>query len=333
MRVVLQAAGLGALRSADLDLGPGRYVVLSSEPGTLPALTALLAGRAAPRRGRVLLDGVAPASAPALRRRVAAVFEDEGLPPASSVLAGVELALSLRGQDRARGRALLASAGLEHLAALAPAALTARDLRAVALALALAHDQAALLVLHEPLSSSLSRQALLEGLERHTLRGATIVSTTASSADAAALGGEWLSIELGRLAASAPPRLGAGPWQQVVVACADSPALARALHDGALGLAVEVGVEPGTLRVTGSALDATVSEVIRLARERELEIFRIEPIAPPVEVLLAARAGFARGAYEAARVAALGATAPQVASAPPTTSATAQDAPPPGAST
>lgn len=309
MRAVLHAAAWGALRSADLDLAPGRYVVLSNEPGTLQAFTALLSGREAPRSGNVLLDGQPPASTPALRRRIAAVFEDENLPPAATVLRAVEEALSLRGDATSLARAVLAAAELEHLAELRPAALAERDLRALALALALAHDRAELFVLHEPLSCSFPRRALLEALERHTLRGATIVATTASSADASTLGGEWLCIELGRLRVSAPPRLGAGPWQRVVVACSDAAALARALHDSPRGLAIELGVEPGTVNVTGIALDVTVHEVIRLARERELEISRIEPLAPPVEALLAARAGFARGAYEAARAFALG-TAP-----------------------
>lgn len=329
MRVVLQGAALGALRGADLDLARGRYVVLSNEPGTLEALASLLSGREAPRSGHVLLDGSAPARSPGLRRRVAAVFADESLPPAATTRGAVEQALALRGQASSLARTVLAEAELAHLLDVAPGALAERDLRAVALALALSHDGAELLVLHEPLTTSFPRRALLEALEQCTLRGATIIVTTASSADAITLGGEWLCVELGRLRAAAPPRLGAGPWQRVVVACTNVAELSRALHDSPLGLAVELGVEPGTVNVTGSALDVTVREVIAISRARGLELTRLEPVAPPVEALLAARAGFARGAYEAARIAALGvppATAalpPSVAPLPPNEAPTA----------
>jgi ABC-type nitrate/sulfonate/bicarbonate transport system ATPase subunit len=333
MRVVLQSAALGALRGADLDLAPGRYVVLSNEPGTLEALLALLSGREPPRSGRVLLDGNAPARTPSLRRRIAAVFEDESLPPAATTLGAVERALALRGQASSLARAALAGAELAHLSDVNPGALAERDVRAVALALALAHDGAELLLLHEPLTTAFPRRALLEALEQRTLQGATIIVTTASSADAVTLGGEWLCVELGRLRAAAPPRLGVGPWQRVVVACSNAAELARALHDSPLGLAVELGVEPGTVNVTGSALDVTVRELIALSRARGLELTRIEPVAPPVEALLAARAGFARGAYEAARIAALGVPpVPPAALAPSAAPSPLNDAPavPPG---
>jgi hypothetical protein len=62
--------------------------------------------------------------------------------------------------------------------------------------------------------------------------------------------------------------------------------------------------------VTGPALDVTVREVVALARRHGLEIQRIEAAVPPVEALLAARAGFARGAYEASRNSALGGVTP-----------------------
>jgi hypothetical protein len=47
-----------------------------------------------------------------------------------------------------------------------------------------------------------------------------------------------------------------------------------------------------------------------LARKHAIEIQRIEAAVPPVEALMAARAGFARGAYEASRAAALAPAVP-----------------------
>src|SRR4051812_23234411 len=77
MRAELHAAALGQLRGADLELTPGRYVVLASEREPLWSLVALLAGREPPRTGRALLDGVPAFGSPATRRKLAALFHDE----------------------------------------------------------------------------------------------------------------------------------------------------------------------------------------------------------------------------------------------------------------
>jgi ABC-type thiamine transport system ATPase subunit len=314
MRAVMQAAALSALRGADLELSPGRYVVLSNEREPLRELSSLLSGRETPRSGRVLLDGAAPAGQPALRRKIAALLSDEGLPPGQTVQASVTQALAARGETAgARAATLLSDAGLEHLVGLAPRSLGQRELRSVALALALAHDTAELFVLHEPLATYVPVAFTLARLDAHTARGAIVVCTTTSPADATALGGSWLCVELGRVRASAgaAPRLGAGPWQQVLIETNDARALSRLLHDSAHGFASELGASSQSLKVTGPALDVTVQEVIALARRHGLEIQRIEAAVPPVEALLAARAGFARGAYEASRAAALAPASPQ----------------------
>jgi len=317
MRAVLQAAAFGALRSADLELTNGRYVVLSNEREPLGDLLALLSGREAPQRGRVALDGAAPAARPSVRRKLAALLFEEALPPAATVQQGVASALAARGEASGdRALTLLSDAGLGHLADLAPRALGPRELRSVALALALAHDSAELFALHEPLATYVPAALVLARLDAHTARGAIVLCTTTSPADATALGGTWLCVELGRVRANAgaTPRLGAGPWQQVLIETNDARALSRLLHDSAHGFVSELGASSQSLKVTGPALDVTVHEVIALARQHGLEIQRIEAAVPPVEALLAARAGFARGAYEASRALALGPIAPQGAS-------------------
>jgi ABC-type thiamine transport system ATPase subunit len=318
VRVVARAAALGQLRGAELELEPGRYVVLSSEGEALGSLIAVVAGRQPPRSGQLLLDGLAPAATPAVRRKVAALFDQEVLPPAKHVESSVGKALAARGAAAAGARALLDHAGLSQLAALAPDVLGQREARGVALALALAHDSAELFALHEPLATLLPSSFVLTALERHTARGAVVLATTTSPADATALGGHWLCLELGRVRSADPtsPRLGAGPWQQVLVETSDARALAQLLHESPLGLSTELGTSAHSLKVTGPALDITVRELAALARQHDLAIYRIEPAVPPVEALMAARAGFARGAYEASRVAALGAAVPAPAAAP-----------------
>jgi ABC-type molybdate transport system ATPase subunit len=307
-----RAAGLGQLRSADLVLAPGRYVVLSNEAEPLRDFVAVAAGRRAPSSGHVLLDGAAPAVAPDARRRIAALFADEALPPAHSMESSVERALAARADQGRSASRLLADSGLSHLAGQAPRTLGARETRSVALALALSHESASFFVLHEPLTTLLASSYVLEALDRHTARGAIVLSTTSSSADANLLGGSWLCVEFGMLRATpgVTSRLGNGPWQQLVVEAADARALSLLLHDSPLGLTTELSAPAAQLKVTGPSLDETVREIITIARERGIEITRIEPALPPVEALMAARAGFARGAYEASRAAAHDAARP-----------------------
>lgn len=322
--VSFRAAALGQLRSADIVLSPGRYVVLSSEHDALSAFVALASGRTPPRSGSVTLDGVAPFASPAVRRKIAALFEDEALPPARTLEGALVRALAARHADVSAAPRLLAAAGLSDLASRPPSALSARETRSAALALALAHDSAALLVLHEPLTTSLETPYVLSRLAHHTERGAIVVAATSSSADADLLGGNWLCVELGRLqpTAGSVPRLGQGPWQDVLVEASDPRALTLALHDPALGLSIEPTGRSGQLKIGGPALDTTVRLVIAAARQHAIEVTRIEPALPPVEALMAARAGFARGAYEASRLAAHQALAPAPPSLPPPGSVT-----------
>jgi ABC-type thiamine transport system ATPase subunit len=307
MRAELRGAALGPLRGADLELMPGRYVALSAEREPLISLVAVLAGREPPRGGSVRLDGIAPDASPAARRQVAALFQEEALPPARTVERSVAKALSARGAPESGAAGLLADAGLSRLASLAPGTLGQRETRSVALALALAHETAQLFALHEPLTTLVPASHVLLRLDEHTARGAIVLTATTSPADATALGGHWLCVELGRVRGElATPRLGAGAWQQVLVETQDARALSRLLHDSPHGLSTELGASPSSLKVTGPALDVTVAELTTLARQHQLELRRIQAAVPPVEALMAARAGFARGAYEASRTAALG---------------------------
>lgn len=306
MRAQLRAAALGQLRSADLDLTAGRYVVLGSEREPQVALVALLTGAEQPKRGLALLDGRPPSASPEARRKVAALLGEETLPPAKTVQQSVARALAARGGSASAAAGLLADAGLAPLAEIAPHRLGPRETRSVALALALAHDTAELFALHEPLTTLLAAAFVLTRLDQHTARGAIVLTCTTSPADAGVLGGQWLCVEQGRLRAQERTslRLGAGPWQQVLVETPDARALSQLLADSQHGLSTEL-VSPHALKVVGPALDITVQELMELAHQHGLELSRIEAAVPPVEALLAARAGFARAAYEASREAAL----------------------------
>jgi hypothetical protein len=231
----------------------------------------------------------------------------------------VAIALGARGDDASSAAALLRAANLDQLATARPGKLTLREMRSVALALALAHERAELFALHEPLTTLLPAPFVIDALDRHTLRGALVLTTTTSPADAAMLGGSWLSVELGRLQSWNPQgvRLGPGAWQEVLIESPDAPLLMQLLHESATDLAVESDGNQNAIKVKGAALDDTVRRILELARERNFEISRIEAAAPPVETLLAARAGFARAAYEASRRAAFAAPAESVARSEP----------------
>lgn len=289
MIVTASAAALGELRYVDLELAPGRYVALSTDREALGDLTSLLTGERAPRRGRVLLDGAPPAQSPALRRQTAALLARETLPPASTTLAAVSLALSARGEAPSRAPEILESYGLASLAG--SSRLTWQETRSVALALALAHESAKLLALFEPLTTTLARDWVLEKLDQHTERGAIVVCSTTNVSDALQLGGAFLNVELGQLrgVARTAPRLGAGPWQQVLVESPNAPALAQLLSGSPLGLVAKLEPGDGSFKLTGPALDVTVREALRLARESSFEITRIEPAVPSTEILLGAR--------------------------------------------
>jgi ABC-type multidrug transport system ATPase subunit len=317
VRAQLRAAQLGPLRSADLDLTPGRYVVLGSEREPQVALVAVLTGAEQPQRGLALLDGRPPSASPEARRKVAALLGEEALPPAKTVHDSVTRVLAARGGNASTVTALLADAGLQALAKVAPSRLSPRETRSVALALALAHDEAKLMALHEPLTTLLAAAFVLARLDEHTARGALVVTCTTSPAEASVLGGQWLSLEQGRLRAPdrTTVRLGTGPWQQVLVETPDARTLSQLLLDSPHGLSTEL-VSPDALHVIGPALDTTVQALLELARGHGLSLRRIEAAVPPVEALLAARAGFARAAYEASRAAALGADPNQPPAAP-----------------
>ena len=141
----------------DLRLGPlalrfgvGLTSVLSDDAEALGALAEILVGVRAPKRGAVLLDSIEVLGSPVARSRVASVLREEALLPAATVSAALEGALALR---RAPGSAAacLAAIGLERLLPVAPSALDASELRAVAFALALSlAEGSSLVVLHEP---------------------------------------------------------------------------------------------------------------------------------------------------------------------------------------
>ena len=100
MTLVFSGVFAPPLNGASITLGPGIQVVLGTEIDGTQALVLLAAGVGAPRRGSVRVSEVDPRSAPALRRRIGALFAEETLPPAATVSGALSFALRARNDTK-----------------------------------------------------------------------------------------------------------------------------------------------------------------------------------------------------------------------------------------
>jgi spermidine/putrescine transport system ATP-binding protein len=217
-------AGGPALADVHLDLAPGASLALvgPADAGKTTVLR-LVAGLEVPTGGRVLVDGVEPASLPAARRPVAAVFGRYSLYPFLDVTANV--AFGLRGgAPELRGRAPATPAGqagtarrvrealdLVRMGAYArrrPAQLSAAHQQRVAIARALVL-RPRVLVLDEPLGmvdDEDLRVRLAEDLRAlHRQLGITLVYATRSAGEASAVAERVAVLAAGRLVLEAQP--------------------------------------------------------------------------------------------------------------------------------
>ncbi|WP_437878044.1 ATP-binding cassette domain-containing protein [Sorangium sp. So ce513] len=179
----------GSLFGATAALGPGVHAVLGApEDGTL-ALAELLAGRAPPLAGRVLVAGREPFRSAPTRARIGVLSVAPELPDGASVASSMSVALRARGAPQASAAALLEALGVAPLLTRRQASLSFAEARAVELALALGVPQPLLLCLFEPFADV---AAPSPGRVRERLRaladgGACVVLITSSTVDARAL--------------------------------------------------------------------------------------------------------------------------------------------------
>jgi ABC-type thiamine transport system ATPase subunit len=220
-RLELDAVAHGPLRAAAGSFAPACTVLTGDDAGALAAFVAVASGAVSPRRGRVLLDGAPLAALPAARRCVASLLAVEALPVARTVAEAVERVLVARGDER-RALDVLAAGGLDVWSRRVPAELDHDERRSLALALAVAHESASVVVLFEPFATSASAALDVEAaLTRATARGAIVVLATASLRGAARFGGPHCWLTAGVLTSVEP------------MAAPLSPALDDAPHDSA----------------------------------------------------------------------------------------------------
>jgi NitT/TauT family transport system ATP-binding protein len=178
---VLHGAYLPVLEHVSFQAASGEFVALLGPSGCgKSTLLRLVAGLDRPRRGRLLVDGVA-VTGPDPSRVV--VFQDPTLYPWRTVWRNASLGLETRGllkQNRQRVDAALALVGLEKFADAFPHQLSGGMAQRASLARALVNDPR-LLILDEPLGKldSLTRLAMQGEITRlWQQRGFTVLMVT-----------------------------------------------------------------------------------------------------------------------------------------------------------
>lgn len=192
-RLELIGVSDGTLRSASGSFEPACTVATGDDAGALATLARVASG-VAPARGSVLLDGRPLATSAPVRRRVASALAQEALPPARDLGHAVGRVLAARGDARSSA-SVLEPFGLAGWSRKQPDALDRDELRSVALALALAHENADLVVLYEPLStSSLDASLVRERIAEAVAREAIVLVATASLILAQSFGGPHVAV-------------------------------------------------------------------------------------------------------------------------------------------
>ncbi|MFD0266119.1 ATP-binding cassette domain-containing protein [Streptomyces sp. NPDC127106] len=196
--VLLQLSGVSrvygdhpVVRSADLDVRRGEFVVVTGDNGSgKSTLLRIACGRERPTAGGVLLDGrPIDEDAPEVRSRVATVMDAGACYPDLTVREHVMLVALAHGRGDASGdavREVLRDHRLDDRADALPSALSSGQVQAMLLASAFVRPHE-LLVLDEPEQrlDTGARHDLARRLARHRDRGAAVLAATHDEALAA----------------------------------------------------------------------------------------------------------------------------------------------------
>lgn len=295
--LLLERVWSAPLKDVSLRSSRGLSVVVGAESDGSGELVSLCAGTRAPRRGQLTLGGLRPSSSPACRRGIASLLADEPVGGDGAVrdwllelvpLLGIELPAVLAGSSVEPDRALASLSGAER--------------RELALAVALAHPEPALVVLHEPLTACAAsqRESLLARLAELG-KDRPVLITTASIATARRLGGTTYLLDRG-LCSEKPGGAwpggmtpGVDAWlaveadgpRRLVSALAQHPDVQELRYDERRG---------GRVLLRGPDLERLAVAVARAAVNAEVDI---RLLRAPAQDLSAAR-GAASGALDAA---------------------------------
>ncbi|WP_437513592.1 ABC transporter ATP-binding protein [Sorangium sp. So ce1099] len=290
----------GSLVGATAALGPGVHAVLGApEDGTL-ALAELLAGRAAPLAGRVLVAGREPSRSAAARARIGVLAAAPELPDGASVAASMSVALRARGAPSSSAAALLEPLGVAPLLGRRKASLSFAEARAVELSLALGVPQPLLICLVEPFADVAvpSPEPVRERLRALAAGGACVVLITSSTADARALADRIHVLDRGVIARTEPgdgDRLAGVPSAAAPGAARPEVELHVLLHErapdapGARALAAALASAPAVRACAWEQGPLDASSTLRIrAADREAAALAILDAAAREDVTLAA---------------------------------------------
>ncbi|WP_437930447.1 ABC transporter ATP-binding protein [Sorangium sp. So ce291] len=290
----------GSLVGATAALGPGVHAVLGApEDGTL-ALAELLAGRAAPLAGRVLVAGREPFRSAAARARIGVLAAAPELPDGASVASSMSVALRARGAPSSGAAALLEPLGVAPLLGRRKASLSFAEARAVELSLALGVPQPLLVCLVEPFADVAvpSPEPVRERLRALAAGGACVVLITSSTADARAFADRIHVLDRGVIARTEPgdgDRLAGAPSAAAPGAARPEVELHVLLHErapdapGARALAAALASAPAVRACAWEQGPLDASSTLRIrAADREAAALAILDAVAREDVTLAA---------------------------------------------
>jgi ABC-type multidrug transport system ATPase subunit len=179
------------------ELRAGRHALLGRAEDGVSVLLACIAGEARAKRGSIAVLG----GPPSLQRgRVAWIPLGVKLPDVLRVDETIAVARSIRKNAPVEARAVLAPLGLEALAKRRVDTLDASEVRAVALAEALASPSVSVLLIEEPFVSMAAPAANALAKTLAGRKNTCVVVSTASASDAALLADDFLVFDRGKLA-------------------------------------------------------------------------------------------------------------------------------------
>ncbi len=201
------------LTDITLDFPDGSFFGLLGPSGSgKTTLLRLIAGFAAPDRGRVMIGGAPVEHVPVERRDIGMVFQNYALFPNMTVAENVGFGLRVRGLSRAEEAARVAEAlalvRLDGLAHRRPDALSGGQRQRVAMARAIA-PRPRVLLLDEPLSAldkalRVEMQVELKRIQREV--GITTIFVTHDQEEALTLSDRIGLLRDGRLVREGPPQ-------------------------------------------------------------------------------------------------------------------------------
>ena len=252
-------------------------MVLVDSDRVAAEFTRLLVGQDRPVRGRLLIDGLSPRNAPAIRVNIASLLAREDFSFSETVQGAVDSVAALRRISPSVG-SVLSLLGLEGLATRATRTLSSNESRQVATALALAQIDAHAAIFCEPLLALNQQQTVAFQQQLSILASrACVLCLTSSLHDARMLGGPhaqlsargWTALESDSLKSTRLRVHIEGPSLRQL-------ASELALHAPLARLTLQTGNQSqDKLELIGSPADVSTSQIVRMARRGLTSISRM----------------------------------------------------------